>query len=156
MPSRCDPWCVCVCVVWYSHLPFLRRETNLKQRKVPPVTAGKTKEELTDLSGVLKCEKPNHILYSFKGTTPTLLVLPPPNIMNSSRPRKPRLRPAFPACVCYVAPAGTLEIEGEDAAPLDKQNLLLQVRVLSSSCVMVTCPRSFLTCFDHPNHHSTT
>jgi hypothetical protein len=41
----------------------------LKQRKVPPVTAGKTKEELADMKGVLKCEKPNHILYSFKGAT---------------------------------------------------------------------------------------
>jgi magnesium-transporting ATPase (P-type) len=47
---------------------LMRRETNLKQRKVPPVTAGKTKEELADMKGVLKCEKPNHILYSFKGT----------------------------------------------------------------------------------------
>lgn len=79
-------------------------ETNLKLRKVPRVTADKSIQDLSNLSGVLKCDKPNHILYSFKGIVKKVR-------QNSSSNSK----------------LGSLEIEGEDAAPLDKQNLLLQV-----------------------------
>lgn len=87
----------------------------MKQRKGPPVTLGKTKEELSDMKGVLKADKPNHILYSFKGARS----IPPSMLRHRVRPWKTfgQSRP------------GSLDVEGQDPVPLDKQNLLLQVLV---------------------------